>query len=271
LLHVGGGRRLLQPPDARQTDAARRRHRRVCVTRRHSGVRRDGHAPRHQRGAHRYAARDCEQADQRVYRTAVRHLSPGALQPARDGRAGAGGRDRRLVHELLRGVSNENRLHVAVDVRAGGDARVRRALEHGRADAAYGRRVAIDVVGRHGPMTRRALVVGGIALVVWATLAYATGGVSGSWFGISLSARIVVRPLILAMSLLVCAAFSSGWRPIDADIEWLAAALRPTLTPAIAAAAAAVLLLGIVRGIDTAAGADSYGYLSQADLWLRGN
>ena len=120
-------------------------------------------------------------------------------------------------------------------------------------------------------MTRRALVVGGIALVVWATLAYATGGVSGSWFGISLSARSVGRPLILAMALLGWAAFSSGWRPIDADIEWLAAALRPTLTPAIAAAAAAVLLLGIVRGIDTAAGADSYGYLSQADLWLRGN
>jgi hypothetical protein len=106
---------------------------------------------------------------------------------------------------------------------------------------------------------------------VWAALAYATGGVSGSWLGISVSARSVDRPVVLALALLGWAAFSFGWRAIDADIEWLASALRPALTPAIVAVAAAVLVFGIVRGIDTAAGADSYGYISQADLWLRGD
>jgi hypothetical protein len=120
-------------------------------------------------------------------------------------------------------------------------------------------------------MTRRALIVGALALVVWATLVYTTGGVNGSWFGVSVSARSVDRPLVIALALLGWATFAFGWRAIDADIERLGAALRPALTPAIAVIAAAVLVLGIVRGIDTAAGADSYGYVSQADLWLRGD
>lgn len=36
------------------------------------------------------------------------------------------------------------------------------------------------------------------------------------------------------------------------------------------AACIAVVLLGLLRGTFVAGGADSYGYVSQADLWARG-
>ncbi len=83
------------------------------------------HGSRDERVAHRHAARNREQADQRVQRSVVRHLSARDVQPRRDQRGGARRRPRRLVRQLLRRLSHGDQLPVAVGVRARGDDRDR--------------------------------------------------------------------------------------------------------------------------------------------------
>jgi hypothetical protein len=117
--------------------------------------------------------------------------------------------------------------------------------------------------------SRRALLVAVLALVVWAAILVATGGFAAKWFGLRIASHDPVRPLILALGLLGYRAFALGWHSVDADVEWLFGELRVAMTPVVATVAAGVLLLGMSRGILVAGGADSYGYVSQADLWLR--
>ena len=118
-------------------------------------------------------------------------------------------------------------------------------------------------------MTRRAIVVAVFALSAWAMVVYVTGGVSGELFGLKMSSRSVARPLVVAVLLLAYAVFAHGRRSPDADVEWLSRALRPAMAPLVAAIAAGIVAVGLVHGIVSAAGADGYGYVSQADLWLR--
>ncbi len=118
-------------------------------------------------------------------------------------------------------------------------------------------------------MKHRALLAAGLALLVWATLVFVTGGVGGTLAGVRMSSRSVVRPLVLAALLLGGGVLAFGWRTLDADVEWMFGVLRRASTPIAAAAAVAVLCLGVARGAFTAGGSDPYGYVSQADLWLR--
>ena len=118
-------------------------------------------------------------------------------------------------------------------------------------------------------MTRRALVCAVLVLSLWAVLVYVTGGVSGALFGVRISSRSAFRPLVLAAVLLAAGVLAYGWRALDRDAEWLLVRLRPAMAPAVVAVSAGILCLGLFRGILTVAGADSYGYVSQADLWLR--
>jgi len=118
-------------------------------------------------------------------------------------------------------------------------------------------------------MRRRVLLVAALGLVVWAAIVYVTGGVGGELFGVRISSRSVLRPLLLGILLLGSSLFLYGLRSLDAEVEWLIGVLRPAMTPIVVAVSAAVLCLGLFRGIVTAAGADGYGYVSQADLWLR--
>ena len=117
--------------------------------------------------------------------------------------------------------------------------------------------------------TRRALLVAVLALVVWATIAFVTGGFGVKWLGLRISSRDPVRPLILALAALGYRVFAFGWPSLDADVEWLSGQLRVAMTPVVVAVCVGVFLLGMWRGILVAGSADSYGYLSQADLWLR--
>jgi hypothetical protein len=118
-------------------------------------------------------------------------------------------------------------------------------------------------------MRRRILVVASLAVIGWATIVYVTGGVGGDLAGVRISSRSFVRPLILGILLLGFGVFIYGWRSLDADVEWLIGMLRPATAPIVVAVSVAILCLGLFRGIVTAAGADGYGYVSQADLWLR--
>lgn len=119
-------------------------------------------------------------------------------------------------------------------------------------------------------MIRRFLIVASIALVVWATIVYVTGGFSVAPLGIRISARSPWRPAILALAGFGAHIAIFGWRQLDEDAAWLIARLRPALVPLVVLAAAAMFVFSIRFGTYVASGADSYGYISQADSWLRG-
>jgi len=115
---------------------------------------------------------------------------------------------------------------------------------------------------------RRAIFLAGLILILLATLVFATGGVAGTVFGIRMSLRSGVRPLALAAILFSAGILLHGWRGFDADAEWLAQWASRLATPAAAAVSVAVLCLGLRYGTYSASGSDSYGYVSEADLWL---
>ena len=122
-------------------------------------------------------------------------------------------------------------------------------------------------------LSRAALGLAAFA-VIWALAVGAFGGVSFQAGGQQASSNNPKNPAILA-ALAALAAWSlatASQRRAFGDRLSAAVALLPARTaPAIAAAAAvAVLALGFTRGAWYAGGADAYGYISQADLWAKG-
>jgi hypothetical protein len=118
------------------------------------------------------------------------------------------------------------------------------------------------------------LALGAFLLVLWAAIVLATGGFAVRLGVVRLSSRSPRNALIAAATASVLAWFVATredrrrlWHRAGA----VAARLKPK-TPTIAAGAAAVLVLGIgiAYGIGTATGADSYGYVSQGELWMHG-
>ena len=103
-------------------------------------------------------------------------------------------------------------------------------------------------------------------LTLWAL---ATGGFRTYVFGITLSVRGVFRPAIVAVLTGVAALhLFNAWR----WTIWPRAAARLAVAPPVlaAAAAAGVLITGLIYGTKAAGGSDVYGYVSQATLWLKG-
>ena len=111
------------------------------------------------------------------------------------------------------------------------------------------------------------LLFAALAIMIWAALAHATGGFSGSLFGVRIASRDPLRPLVLALLLLGSYGFGFGWRSADADLEPLFRMPRAVLASAVGAVCLAVFAIGVSFGTFTAGGSDSYGYVSQADLW----
>lgn len=106
---------------------------------------------------------------------------------------------------------------------------------------------------------------------VWAVIAFATDGVALSLGFLRLKATEPVRPLVAGA---VAAGFYI-WRysrdAFDTDGRWLLALAKR----AAVVATPVIILLGLAVGIHygsfTAGGSDSYGYVSQASLWLKGS
>jgi hypothetical protein len=119
-------------------------------------------------------------------------------------------------------------------------------------------------------LARRLLYIVASFLPVWAVIAFFTGGVGWMLGPIRLSSRQPLRPLLIGVAL-------AGWYiwryPRDereADGRWLLRWSGRAVPVAVAAAAALALFAGLRYGSYAAAGSDSYGYLSQARLWLEG-
>lgn len=145
---------------------------------------------------------------------------------------------------------------------------------------------------------RRRLVVFSALLALWALIIAVSGGISLRWAGIGFSSRAPRNPLLLCL-VAAAAAWAVGPRAgrgaaAAADWLWLwgivssqarrlgrrisgaeSVLLRHVpdrAAPVVAGAVAiAVVVTGFVEGALVAAGADAWGYVSQADLWLSGS
>jgi hypothetical protein len=119
-------------------------------------------------------------------------------------------------------------------------------------------------------LVRRVLYLLAALLPVWAVIAFLTGGVGWMLGPIRISSRQPVRPLVIGLAIGAWYVFTYPRSERDADGRWLhlwAARVLPFAVPVVIVLA---LYIGVHYGSFAAAGSDSYGYVSQARLWLSG-
>jgi hypothetical protein len=132
--------------------------------------------------------------------------------------------------------------------------------------------------------SRAAVVLAGLALV-WTLVVLWTGGATFYVDGVRISSRGPRNPALLTLLSLAL-----GWvlarpgqrnRSLSAECQRLLAVLTRWLSPlpltqrtariVAALAAIGVLMVGVIEGAFVVGGSDSYGYVSQAHLWLIGD
>ena len=111
-----------------------------------------------------------------------------------------------------------------------------------------------------------ALVIGLVALVAAAWVLIA-GSINLTPFYIPLRAHDPWRPSVLAVVALVVSFAAGGLAVVQ---RWLAAADRVDDRMVAGALATATCIVGIAYATTVAGAADPYGYVSEADLWLKG-
>src|SRR5687768_3190124 len=117
-----------------------------------------------------------------------------------------------------------------------------------------------------GPET--ALTVAALAAIAVAVWVAVTGGARFSLLGINVRMTDPYRPALLAIAVLAVRMFL-GPRTVMQDFKNVRSVFPPAILCAVLVAG--VVVLGGLAGSNIAGGADSYGYISQADLWLKGN
>ena len=105
--------------------------------------------------------------------------------------------------------------------------------------------------------------------ILWAAAVWFTGGFTFGAFGLGFSSHDPVRPLILALLFLVLHAVTVGHAELIR--ETAAVVRRCSRAPSLIVALAVVITaFGVTWTSHAGGGSDSYGYVSQADLWLSG-
>ena len=120
------------------------------------------------------------------------------------------------------------------------------------------------------PLVRRVLYVLACLLPVWAVVAFFTGGVGWMLGPVRISSRQPFRPLIIGLAIAGWYVWNYSRAERDADGRWLHRWAARTLPFAVPVVVLLGLYLGVHYGSFAAAGSDSYGYVSQARLWLSG-
>jgi hypothetical protein len=118
--------------------------------------------------------------------------------------------------------------------------------------------------------TRRALVVLSSVCFTWALSIAVTGGFVWEAGGWRLASRDPVRPVLLAIVMAGACAALFRRSDLESDLAWLWRVLERIAWPGALLLAGAVLWAGVRWGSFAAGGSDSWGYVSQADLWLSG-
>ena len=119
-------------------------------------------------------------------------------------------------------------------------------------------------------VVRRVLYVLACFLPVWAVVAYFTGGVGWMLGPVRISSRQPFRPLVIGLAIGAWYVWKYERAEREEDGRWLhrwSARALPFTVPLLALLA---LYVGVQYGSFAAAGSDSYGYVSQARLWLSG-
>ena len=116
---------------------------------------------------------------------------------------------------------------------------------------------------------RRALTAAAILAAAFAAWVAVTGGGRFSMFGLNVAVTDPYRPLAVAIAILIARVAMGGAATLWPDVLSFRRALTPRgITIALILAAVAT---GMLEGSTIGGGADSYGYVSEADLWLTGN
>ncbi len=104
---------------------------------------------------------------------------------------------------------------------------------------------------------------------IWAAAIWLSGGFALLLAGIRISSSDPIRPLIVATIAAITYVAASGLLRVRDEVT----RLRQYLSPVRLAIALtiAILIVGIGNNSWGAGGSDSYSYVSQMDLWLRGN
>jgi hypothetical protein len=107
-------------------------------------------------------------------------------------------------------------------------------------------------------------------LPVWAVIAFFTGGVGWMLGPIRLSSRQPLRPFVIGLAIAGWYVWKYSRAEREADGRWLYLWGARALLVAVPVCAVLAFFLGVSYGSFAAAGSDSYGYVSQARLWLGG-
>lgn len=120
----------------------------------------------------------------------------------------------------------------------------------------------------------------GVLAALWALILVASGGGDVRMVGIVVTAHDPRRPLLIASVMFVVFILAGGtirppvraFRALKHVVSAIAAAILRIRHQWIAfALAIATFGVGVAYSTTTAGGSDEYGYVSQADLWLKGN
>jgi hypothetical protein len=126
-----------------------------------------------------------------------------------------------------------------------------------------------DTARRARPIGTRLFLIVAVLAVLWAAALVALGGVDFTLFGRRVRTHEPLRPLAVAAIALILFVRQYGAKP--AHDWWLAKTRRLRDTPLAAGLAISVLVAGAAYSSTAATGSDSYGYVSQAGLWMKSN
>jgi hypothetical protein len=119
-------------------------------------------------------------------------------------------------------------------------------------------------------LIRRALFVVAWIAAVWVVIAALTGGVVWLIGPIRLSSRQPYRIVAVALTAALYCAWRFPRRDIEEDARWVERILDRVSPIVLVLVVLAGCAIGIRFGTFAAAGSDSYGYVSEASLWLNG-
>ncbi len=120
-------------------------------------------------------------------------------------------------------------------------------------------------------LTRRVFYVLAWILPLWAVVAFFTGGVGWMLGPVRISSRQPIRPFVIGLALAGWYVWKYAREEREADGRWLLHWTAKLVPLAVVSAIALALFVGLRYGSYAAAGSDSYGYVSQARLWLAGS
>lgn len=116
---------------------------------------------------------------------------------------------------------------------------------------------------------RRGLAVITVLAAIWAAAIWLSDGFAISIGGVRFSSSDPVRPLIVAIIAALTYLATSGFSLASAEVTRACQYLSPVRLAI--ALTVAILMVGIANNSWGAGGSDSYSYVSQMDLWLRGD